>query len=85
MHTRSVLEGELVLELGKLSVTYLTAHCEIFVIGFEKFKQSLTSRLGSISPGDNFTDPWQAGRSHLHKFINFRGVGHGVATLSYRI
>ena len=30
-HTRSVLEGELVLELGKLSVTYLTAHCEIFV------------------------------------------------------
>ena len=30
-HTRSVLEGELVLELGKLSVTYLTAHCAIFV------------------------------------------------------
>jgi hypothetical protein len=47
-HTRSsVLQGELVLELGNLSVTYLTAHCEIFVARFEIFKQSVTSRLGT--------------------------------------
>ena len=31
--------------------------------------------------GDDFTYPWKAGRSRLHKFINFRTEGHGVVAL----